>query len=212
MGPKTMRPGPLIRRLFGPYEITEADRRLFVDLDDFVDHLRVWAPQPRRILEVGCGEGAMTERLSRAWPAATVTGTDITPRIGWLFRGDSARVRFLRKRVEDIALNEPASFDFVVLCDVVHHVPPLMRPPLLSAIGRVMAAGGSLAVKDWIVSSGPIHWLCSAPDRYLTGDNVQFCTAESARALLTDAFGRDAIREESLVRPWPNNVAYLVRL
>jgi SAM-dependent methyltransferase len=77
-----MRPGPLIRGLFGPYEraITEAYRRLFVDLDDFVDRLQVWVPQPCRILEVGCGEGAMTERLSAAYPAATVTGTDINPK------------------------------------------------------------------------------------------------------------------------------------
>lgn len=171
-----MRPGPLIRGLFGPYEreIAEAYRTLFVDLDDFVDRLQVWAPQPRRMLEVGCGEGAMTERLSKAYPAATVTGTDITPKIGRLFRGDAAKVRFLRRPVEDVALNEPASFDLVVLCDVVHHVPPLERQPLLSAIGRVMAAGGSLAVKDWIVSAGPIHWLCSASDRYLTGVMCSF--------------------------------------
>jgi len=209
-----MRPGPLIRGLFGPYEraITEAYRRLFVDLDDFVDRLQVWVPRARRILEVGCGEGALTERLSRAYPAATVTGTDITPRIGRLFRGDAAKVRFLRRPVEDITLKEPASFDLVVLCDVVHHVPPLERQPLLSAIGRGMAAGGSLAVKDWIVSSSAIHWLCSVSDRYITGDDVQFCTAESARALLTGEFGSDAIHEEALVRPWSNNVAYLVRL
>jgi 2-polyprenyl-6-hydroxyphenyl methylase/3-demethylubiquinone-9 3-methyltransferase len=162
--------------LFGPYEreIAEAYRTLFVDLDDFVDRLQVWAPQPRRMLEVGCGEGAMTERLSKAYPAATVTGTDITPKIGRLFRGDAAKVRFLRRPVEDVTLNEAASFDLVVLCDVVHHVPPLERQPLLSAIGRVMAAGGSLAVKDWIVSAGPIHWLCSASDRYLTGVMCSF--------------------------------------
>ena len=74
-----------------------------------MDRLQVWVPEPRRILEVGCGEGAMTERLTKAYPAATVTGTDITPRIGRLFRGDAAKVRFLRSRVEDVALNEPAS-------------------------------------------------------------------------------------------------------
>jgi SAM-dependent methyltransferase len=119
--------------------------------------------------------------------------------------------RFLRKSVEDVARDEPASFDLVVLCDVVHHVPPLERQSLLSAIGRALAAGGSLAVKDWIVSSSPIHWLCSICDRYLTGDDVEFCTAASARALLKGAFGRDAIREEILVRPWSNNVAYLIR-
>jgi hypothetical protein len=38
-----------------------------------------------------------------------------------------------------------------------------------------------------------------------------FCTTSSARALLMDAFGPDAIREEALVRPLSNNVAFLVR-
>jgi SAM-dependent methyltransferase len=139
-----------------------------------------------------------------------VTGTDIILKIGRLFRGDTARVRVLRKSVEDVARDEPASFDLVVLCDVVHHVPSLDRQPLLCATGRAVAAGGSLAVKDWIVSANPIHWLCRMADRYLTGDDVQFCTAESARALLTGAFGHDAIREEATVRPWSNNAAYLI--
>ncbi len=208
-----MRPGPLIRALFGPYElaITETYRRLFVDLDDFTDRLQDWVPRPHRILEVGCGEGAMTERLSRAYPDATVTGIDITPRIGRLFRGDATRVRFFRKSVEDVARDEPASFDLVVLCDVVHHVPPLERQPLLSAIDHAMTEGGCLAVKDWIASSSPIHWLCSMSDRYLTGDDVKFCTAVSARALLISAFGRHAICAEARVRPWSNNVAYLIR-
>ena len=38
---------------------------------------------------------------------------------------------------------------------------------------------------------------------YLPGDDVQFCTAESARALLTGEFGRDAIHEEALVGRGP---------
>jgi 2-polyprenyl-6-hydroxyphenyl methylase/3-demethylubiquinone-9 3-methyltransferase len=208
-----MRPGPLIRGLFGPYErtVTEAYRRFFVDLDDFVERLLVWVPQPRRILEVGCGEGAITERLSRADPHATVTGIDITSRIGRLYRGDAARVRFFPKSIEDVARDEPASFDLVVLCDVLHHVPPPERQPLLAAINRAMTREGSLAVKDWIVSTSPIHWLCSISDRYLTGDDVNFFTVASAKTVLTTAFGPDAIRGEALVRPWSNNVAFLVR-
>ena len=60
-----MRPGLLIRRFVGPYErgFTKAYPKFFVDLDNFADCLHVWVPQPSRILEVGCGEGAMTERL-----------------------------------------------------------------------------------------------------------------------------------------------------
>ncbi len=61
-----MRLGPQIRRLFGPYErqVAEAYKRVFIDLDDFAGRLRLWVPHPARILEVGCGEGAMMERLA----------------------------------------------------------------------------------------------------------------------------------------------------
>jgi 2-polyprenyl-3-methyl-5-hydroxy-6-metoxy-1,4-benzoquinol methylase len=208
-----MRPGPLVRRCFGPYEraVTEVYRRLFVDLDHFVDFVRIWVPQARRILEVGCGEGAMTERLVKAYPDATVTAIDITPNVGRLFRGDAARVTFLQRSVDHVARQEPASFDLVILCDVLHHVPPPERQGLLSAIDRAMTPGGSLAFKDWIASSSPIHWLCRMSDHYLTGDDVRFCTAMSAKALLTSAFGSDAVRSEAVVRPWSNNVAYLIR-
>ena len=90
-----MHPGPLIGRLFGTHErqVAEAFRRVFVDLDDFARRLQLWIPSaPRRILEVGCGEGAMAERLARIYPGATITGIDIKPTIGRLYRGDTARV------------------------------------------------------------------------------------------------------------------------
>ena len=80
-------------------------------------------------------------------------------------------------------------------------MPPLERPSLLLAIGRAMAPNGSLAVKEWIVSSSPIYWLAWFADRYLTGDDVQFFTPQSIQALLIGAFGSNAIRGEAMVRP-----------
>ena len=58
-----MRLGPLIRRLLGPYErpVTELYRRTFIDLDEFARIIAAWVPDPRRILEIGCGEGAVAE-------------------------------------------------------------------------------------------------------------------------------------------------------
>src|SRR4051794_3753658 len=143
-------PGPLIRRLFGPYEqaIAEAYRRIFVDLDDFVGRVRAWVPQPRRILEVGCGEGAFAERLAKAFPEATITAIDITPRIGRLYRGDPSRVMFLKQPIHEVAEREPASYDLVVLCDILHHVPLRERDVVLDAVGRAMVSDGHLVVKD----------------------------------------------------------------
>jgi len=84
-----MRPGPLIRRLFGPYErgLTEAYRRIFVDLDDFAHHLRSWVPEAKKILEVGCGEGAMTfSRRSRSRPVLEKISTGYRARRAGLIR------------------------------------------------------------------------------------------------------------------------------
>jgi SAM-dependent methyltransferase len=208
-----MRPGPVIRSLFGPYEhwVSEAYRRMFVSLDDFAELMSTWVPQAQRILEVGCGEGAMTERITRKYPNASVIAIDITPKVGRLFRGKASNVTFSQEFVEDVARREPASFDLIVLADVLHHVPVVARQSLMNAISQSMTANGSFIFKDWVASSSPIHWICGATDRYLTGDKVSHVTPDGVGPLLTDTFGAGAIRQTDTVRPWKNNLAVLVQ-
>jgi len=208
-----MRPGPLIRRLFGPFEhaVAEAYRGVFVDLDEVAALMRAWVPEARRILEVGCGEGAMTERIVRSYPAATVMAFDISPRVGRLYRGPASRVTFRQETAEGVARREPASFDLVVLADVIHHVPPHARHSLLGAIKQSMAANGSLIFKDLVPSATLLHCICALSDRYLTGDNVAYCTVDDINALLTSSFGSGAIRKFEILRRQPNNVVVLVR-
>ena len=85
-----MHSGPLIRRLFGPHQrqVAEIYRKVFIDLDDFAGRLQLWVPHSRKVLEVGCGEGNMTERLTRIYPGAAITGIDIKPTVGRLYRGE----------------------------------------------------------------------------------------------------------------------------
>ena len=208
-----MRPGPLVRSLFGPYEhgLMEAYRKIFVNLDDFTARLRGWVPRASRILEVGCGEGSMTERLSVAYPDATITAIDVTPRLGRLYQGDTTRVSFCQRTVDDVARQEPSSFDLVVLCDVLHHVAPIDRLALLSAIDRAMAPDGSFVLKDWAYSRTPIHLLNIISDRYLTWDDVHFPSAKEVGGLLGSVFGSNVIQNQGFVRPWSNNIVYLVR-
>jgi 2-polyprenyl-3-methyl-5-hydroxy-6-metoxy-1,4-benzoquinol methylase len=208
-----MQPGPVIRRLFGPYEhtVAEAYRHIFVNLDDFARLIQTWVPRARRILEVGCGEGAMTERITRIYPAATVTAIDITPKVGRLFRGNRANVTFSQESVEAVASREPASFDVVILADVIHHVPADARRSLMGAIDQAMTPDGSFIFKDWVITKTPINWLCGVSDRYLTGDKVSYLTMPIIEGLLIDPFGPGIIRQTATVRPWDNNVAVLVR-
>ena len=205
--------GSAVRRLFGPYEhwVAEAYRRIFIDLDDFADLMKSWVPHAERILEVGCGEGAMTERLVRIYPNASVTAIDITPKLGRLYRGPAANVTFLQETVETVAARKPAFFDLIAMSDVLHHVPLNARQTLMKAIEQAMTPNGNLIVKDWLITNHPIHWACESSDRFLTGDEVSFFTMDSIHALLTEVFAPQNIRQTRTVRPWKNNVAALVQ-
>ena len=88
--------GPVLRRALGPLEQPAAAlyRSVFIDLDAFVAQVALWAGRPRSLLELGCGEGAVVDRLADTFPAASVTGIDITPRIGRLSRAADTRVAF----------------------------------------------------------------------------------------------------------------------
>jgi 2-polyprenyl-3-methyl-5-hydroxy-6-metoxy-1,4-benzoquinol methylase len=202
-----------VRHSFGRYErpIAELYRRLFVDLDDLAERMAEWVTEPQRILEIGCGEGAMTERLARTYANSMITAIDITPRVGRLFSGDAARVVFRCETADDLAEREQSSFDLIVLCDVMHHVPLPARRGLLSTARRLLAPEGTLVFNDWLPSATPIHWVCDKADRCITGDDVRYATVEDTRALLADIWGAGAIRAESRIRPWANNFVLLVR-
>jgi 2-polyprenyl-6-hydroxyphenyl methylase/3-demethylubiquinone-9 3-methyltransferase len=205
--------GPAVRRLFGRHEhrIAELYRAIFIDIDAYARQIGDWVPGARRILEVGCGEGAVTERLARAYPDADILAIDITPRVGRLFRGRRDRVTFVETTVQQVAAEQPGAFDLVILSDVLHHVPSAIRRELLAAVRATIAPGGSLIFKDWERTAAPIHWLCHAGDRWLTGDRVRYLRKPEAEAMLADAFGRPAVVAQAWVRPWRNNFAMLAR-
>jgi 2-polyprenyl-3-methyl-5-hydroxy-6-metoxy-1,4-benzoquinol methylase len=205
--------GPFIRKMFGPYEshISEVYRSIYIDIDAFVELMRRWKPRANRILEVGCGEGAVTRRLNATYADAKITAIDITPRVGRLYRGSLDNVRFIQCGVQEIAAKESGQYDLVVLSDVLHHVPCEFRQELLDAIRASLAPKGTFIFKDWQRNHAPIHWLCYASDRWLTGDRISYMTRIEMRQLLALAFGEAALVAEARVGPWWNNIATLVR-
>lgn len=205
--------GQFIRRMFGPYErqISEAYRSIFVDVDDLVAGIGAWVPSARRILEVGCGEGAVSERLAAAYPDAELVGIDIAPNVGRLYAGPPGRVRFLQATIEQYRASAPGEFDLIVLADVVHHVPLPLRASLLDAIRQMIAPGGYLVFKEWERNRTPIHWLGYFSDRWITGDRISYMSRDELHRAVAQSFGRDAIVAEQRVRPWRNNLSLLVR-
>jgi len=81
--------------------------------------------QGKRVLDVGCGGGILTESLSKA--GATVTGIDLSTKalkvaeLHQLESGTSVRYRLIS--AEDLAKEESGSYDVVTCMEMLEHVP-----------------------------------------------------------------------------------------
>ena len=98
-------------------------------------------PAPRRILEIGCGTGLLTEQLRERFPRAEVHALDISPAMiavaSQRWRG-AARVRW---HVADVCRYRPAGrFDLIVSNCALHWVEPLATT--LRRIARWLTPGG----------------------------------------------------------------------
>jgi 2-polyprenyl-3-methyl-5-hydroxy-6-metoxy-1,4-benzoquinol methylase len=195
--------------MFGRHEhlVAQLYRALFMDLDDLAAKIQIWAPQATRILEVGCGEGAVTEKLAELFPEAMIYAIDITPRVGRLYRGSKRDVEFRTAHVQDIALSNPGRFDLILMTDVIHHIPHHLRSEIMDAVSLALAPEGRFILKDWAKSRSLIHWLCYAGDRWLTGDRVSHMMPSEARQLVMNRVTSLRKVGESHIKPWRNNYA-----
>jgi 2-polyprenyl-6-hydroxyphenyl methylase/3-demethylubiquinone-9 3-methyltransferase len=205
--------GPAIRRLLGRHErrITDLYRAIYFDVDSFVDQVHAWAPDARSILEIGCGDGGITQRLASRYPDARLLGTDIAATPGHLYAGPTDRVSFERLSAAEIAARHEGRFDLVLFTDVLHHIPISEREGVLAAASAALSPGGALIVKEWERTGSPIYWLGYASDRWITGDRINYATVAELRSLVLRAMPRSRITGQARLRPWRTNVALLVR-
>lgn len=205
--------GTWVRRRLGPLEIpaTDAYRRAFIDIGSLAHDLAEVAPA-KRILEVGCGDGSLAQRLSQTYPDASYLGIDIAPTAGRLYRGKPGWAEFRVVTVQELLAERPEPFDLVLLVDVIHHVDTGLRPEVLRAAADLVRPGGYLAIKEIERTRGPYYRLVYVADRYITGDRVRFHTLPELRTMMAGTrqwgFG-EAV--ESRVRPARLNVLYVAR-
>lgn len=150
---------------------------------------RVWEPTHTRVLDVGGGTGIIAQAMKDLFAIPSVTSVDIQDRF--------LKTLDIQTEVYD-GVHLPfldASFDCAVFSNVLHHIPPGVRPGLLRECARVIG-GGPIYIKDHLATSALDHARLFALDAI---GNVPFggmvkasyLTAQDWRRLAADVGYRD---------------------
>jgi ubiquinone/menaquinone biosynthesis C-methylase UbiE len=108
-----------------------------------------------RILDVGCGTGALAAAIVARWPPVRVTGTDVSAgmlavahrELAGLPAPDRERIELVQASADRLPFGDGA-FDVAVSAFVLQLVPSRYRA--LREARRVLRAGGTLAHVTWL--------------------------------------------------------------
>ncbi|MEI6428384.1 MAG: class I SAM-dependent methyltransferase [Pseudanabaena sp. ELA607] len=141
--------------------------------------------QSAKILDLGCGTGALTLQLLNYFPTAQIFGIDLSSAMLDValqkLITHQQRLNLSLKDATDLDFST-ASFDLVVSSSVFHYFTEPNRT--LSNIYRILKPGGYLIINDWCGD----YLTCSLLDRYLhltKRPHFHTYTKKELRALLT---------------------------
>jgi len=155
------------------------------------------------VLDIGCGEGFMAERI--AAQSNRVAGVDILPRprLAEVFE-QYVSADLSHGLGEAMGKLGGRKFDKVLLMDLLEHLP---RPEnLLAECRRLLAPGGSLLISVPNVANITVRLALLfgrfeyAPRGILDRTHLRFFTRRSARRLIEEC-GFEVVREETTVMP-----------
>jgi SAM-dependent methyltransferase len=135
------------------------------------------SPDGVRVLEVGCGPGRLSIRLTRRY-GLDVTGLDLDPAMIARARanadrshdGDERRPSFVVGDVASMAFPD-GSFDLVVSTLSMHHWADPKAG--LAEIGRVLRPGGRALVWDFRAGPVPLHGRLPNPVEHVHGSPLR---------------------------------------
>jgi ubiquinone/menaquinone biosynthesis C-methylase UbiE len=177
---------------------------------------RIWEPSHRTVLDVGGGTGIVAHAMGALLPIDHVVSVDVGDRY---LEGLDVESGIFDGKTLPFA---DGSFDCVVMCNVLHHVPSATRSALLMECGRV-ASSGVLYIKDHLAESALDHFRLAGLD--LIG-NLPFggmvaATYQSRQEWLAiadetgfsiTAWESDAYRSSVMRSIFPNRLEVLMKL
>ncbi len=163
----------------------------------------------RRILEVGCGTGALTRHLLGGFPAATMDAVDLSPRMVEAASRRFAAAPTIRWEAADIRhYRGHGRYDLAASNCALHWVDPLIEG--FQNLARLLAEDGELVFSIMLHGTlGELHEarLRAAPDKPPLGRLPRF--NEVADSLDLCGFAIQDSCEETIAETYPSADAFL---
>lgn len=207
--------GSAVRGALGRFEpaAIRGYRGMFIDLDALATTIASVTPRARRILEIGCGDGAMAAALRRVLPDAEILGLDpAAPSPGRMYDGDRSGVQFRAVSTGELLTERPEPFDLILIVDVIHHVAESEREQVLREAAELTAPGGTIALKEWELRPGLANSAAFFADRWVSGDStVRFMARPELDRMIARALPGWSVSSESHVPPRRANLLLTLR-
>lgn len=158
-------------------------------------------PVPERIVDVGCGTGILAVRLADAYPAARVTGVDLSPGMLERARRRSDSVTWVEADAQHLPF-EDASFDSICCTESFHWYPDQLAA--LSEFRRILGRAGVLYLAFINPSTHALERTVNSLTQAV-GRPAHWMTGPGLELLLGDA-GFE-VRRRVRVRRWPPAIA-----
>lgn len=132
------------------------------------------ASEPGRVLDIGCGTGAMAIAVKQSVPTAEVHGVDPSDDMLDVARLNGVRagsvVHFRAGWAQSLPFAD-AEFDLVTLAAVLHHIPAEQRGAVLSEARRVLRPGGQALIVEFV----PARPIAAVVPRHRYGLDLDGC-------------------------------------
>lgn len=148
-----------------------------------------WVPSGARVLDFGCGTGALLALLSERKQIASGIGCDVSGDA--IATAKAAQTRLSNdvldfRHVMDLAEIPTNTFDVVIMVDVLHHIPSKRQREAIDVAARRVAPGGRLIYKDMTQHPFWRRWANTTHDLLLSRQLVHYVAPDTVASWALD--------------------------
>jgi 2-polyprenyl-3-methyl-5-hydroxy-6-metoxy-1,4-benzoquinol methylase len=123
-----------------------------------LDRIVAYIGDAGKVLDVGCGNGRLAERLAREGKHLAYVGVDASPELIAIARARTSHLRNVAAQFFIADITQPGwtlafanqSFDIAVALAVLHHIPSFdLRVAVLRDIHALLKPAGMLVLSNW---------------------------------------------------------------